>query len=57
MYGVPPVSLRWDAKALTNTARFTLPRDIPPGRYTISVTAEDMAHNIGGGEVSIDVLP
>ncbi|HEU0124006.1 MAG TPA: VIT domain-containing protein [Bryobacteraceae bacterium] len=57
MYGVAPVMLRWDAKALANAARFTLPKDIAPGRYTITVTAEDMAHNIGSEEVSIDVLP
>lgn len=57
MYGIAPVSLRWDTKSLANIARFTLPRDIAPGRYKITVTAEDMAHNIGTEEVSIDVLP
>jgi Ca-activated chloride channel family protein len=57
MYGVAPVALRWDTKSLSNTARFTLPGDIAPGRYTITVTAEDMAHNIGSGEVTLDVLP
>jgi Ca-activated chloride channel family protein len=57
MYGVPPVTLRWDPKSLANTARFTLPRDIAPGRYTLTVTAEDMAHNIGAEEVQINVLP
>jgi Ca-activated chloride channel family protein len=57
MFGVPPVSLRWDTKALSNTGRFILPRDIAPGRYTITVTAEDMAHNIGTEEVAIHVLP
>lgn len=57
MYGVAPVALRWDPKSLANTGRFVLPRDLAPGRYTITVTAEDMAHNIGTGEVNLDVLP
>lgn len=57
MYGVAPVALRWDTKSLTNAGQFTIPRDIAPGRYTLTVTAEDMAHNIGSEEVSLDVLP
>jgi len=57
MYGVAPVALRWDTKSSTNMGRFILPRDISPGRYTITVTAEDMAHNIGSQEVSLEILP
>jgi len=57
MFGIAPVALRWDSKALANAARFTLPKDLAPGRYTITVTAEDMAHNIGSEEVTINVLP
>ena len=57
MYGVAPVALRWDTKSLSNAARFQLPRDIAPGRYTLTVTAEDMAHNIGSQEVSLAILP
>ena len=57
MYGVAPVALRWDTKSLTNSGRFTLPKDISPGRYTITVTAEDMAHNIGSQEVTLEILP
>lgn len=57
MYGVAPVALRWDGKALANTAKFRLPQDIAPGRYTLTVTAEDMAHNIGSQEVALEILP
>jgi Ca-activated chloride channel family protein len=57
MYGVPPVAIRWNPGILTNSGRFLLPKDLPPGSYTITVTAEDMAHNIGSQEVAIDVLP
>jgi Ca-activated chloride channel family protein len=57
MYGVAPVALRWDTKSLTNAGRFILPKDISPGRYTITVTAEDMAHNIGSQEVTLEILP
>lgn len=57
MYGVAPAALRWDPRAASNTGKLMVPRDIAPGRYTITVTAEDIAHNIGTEEVSIDVLP
>jgi hypothetical protein len=32
-----------------------IPTALPPGKYTLAVTAEDMAHNIGTAEVSIEV--
>ena len=34
-----------------------VPAHLPAGRYKISVTAEDFAHNIGTEEVSIEVVP
>jgi len=57
MYGAAPVALRWNESAKTNTGRIVLPAAIAPGRYTITITAEDMAHNIGSQEVALDVLP
>ena len=57
MYGAAPVALRWNEAAKTNTGRIVLPSGIAPGRYTITITAEDMAHNIGSQEVALDVLP
>jgi Ca-activated chloride channel family protein len=34
-----------------------IPTDAPIGRYALSVTAEDIAHNMGSEEVQVDVVP
>jgi hypothetical protein len=34
-----------------------VPAHLPAGRYKLTVTAEDFAHNIGSQEVSLEVLP
>ncbi len=57
MYGAPPVSLRWNQAAGYNTGSFTIPADLPAGDYTLRLTAEDFAHNIGVEEVRLAVLP
>jgi Ca-activated chloride channel homolog len=57
MYGVSPVNLRWNNEAKSNTGTFVIPAHLPAGRYTLAVTAEDFAHNIGREEVSIEVIP
>ncbi len=55
--GVAPISLRWNSRAATNTGSLTIPADLPIGRYTLTVTAEDVAHNLGSQEVQVDVIP
>jgi Ca-activated chloride channel homolog len=57
MDGTVPVALHWDAKAATNTGTLMIPEQAIPGIYTLTVTAEDIAHNIGSQEVQIEVLP
>ncbi len=57
MDGAVPVALRWDAKAAANTGAITIPDQTIPGTYKLTVTAEDIAHNIGTQEVQIEVLP
>jgi Ca-activated chloride channel homolog len=57
MEGAAPVALRWDAKAAANTGALTIPDEAIPGTYKLTVTAEDIAHNIGMQEVQIEVLP
>jgi Ca-activated chloride channel family protein len=57
MDGGAPVPLRWDAKSGANTGALTIPEQIIPGNYKLTVTAEDIAHNIGTQEVQIEVLP
>jgi Ca-activated chloride channel family protein len=57
MYGVPPVYLAWNHKMGVNTGELFIPPDLPAGPYRIFVTAEDIAHNVGRGEVTVEVLP
>ena len=57
MDGVNPVALRWNPRTLSNTGTLVLPPGLPVGRYTLTVTAEDVAHNLGTQEAQIDVLP
>lgn len=55
--GAAPVSLRWSEKAGANTGVVLVPDNLPAGQYRLTVTAEDIAHNIGSQEVSIEILP
>jgi len=55
--GVTPVSLRWNSLAGASVGTLVVPPGFPTGRYTLSVTAEDIAHNIGSEEVQVEVLP
>jgi Ca-activated chloride channel homolog len=55
--GAPPVALHWDAKAGLNTGQLFVPDQMIPGTYGLTVTAEDLAHNMGSQEVDIEVVP
>ena len=55
--GAVPVALRWNPQAATNTGELLIPEQTIPGSYKLTVTAEDIAHNIGTEEVQIEVLP
>jgi Ca-activated chloride channel family protein len=55
--GTAPVPLRWNPKANSNTGDLQIPSDLAAGTYALTVIAEDVAHNIGTGEVRIEVLP
>ena len=55
--GAAPVELRWDSHSAANTGELVIPNETIPGTYKLTVTAEDIAHNIGTQEVQIDVLP
>lgn len=57
LYGAEPVSLRWSEDAKSNTGALMVPISLPAGRYSIHVTAEDVAHNVSHQEVPLDVLP
>ncbi len=55
--GVAPIALRWNPRVLASTGTLNIPADFAIGRYTLTVTAEDVAHNLGSQEVQIDVIP
>ena len=55
--GVAPVSLRWDANAGANTGELTIPEQMIPGTYHLTVTAEDIAHNMGTQGVDLEIVP
>ena len=55
--GAAPVELRWDSRVAANTGEVVVPAQTIPGTYKLTVTAEDIAHNIGAQEVQIEVLP
>jgi len=57
MYGAEPAHLVWNQDAGANVGHLLVPADLPAGPYTLTVTAEDIAHNIGSQEVTIEVLP
>jgi Ca-activated chloride channel homolog len=55
--GAAPVELKWNPQAAANTGELLIPEQIIPGYYKLTVTAEDIAHNVGSQEVLIEVLP
>jgi Ca-activated chloride channel homolog len=55
LYGAMPVDLRWNSSAKANTGEITVPSYLPPGKYTVHVTAEDIAHNLGTEEVALEI--
>jgi Ca-activated chloride channel family protein len=57
MQGAAPVFLRWSADDKSNTGVMLIPSHLPAGKYALTVTAEDFAHNIGSQEVTLEVVP
>jgi Ca-activated chloride channel family protein len=55
LYGALPVELRWNNAAKASTGEIVVPAHLPPGKYAIHVTAEDVAHNVGTQEVPVEI--
>jgi len=55
--GTAPVGLKWDAKAGLNTGQLLIPAEMIPGSYKLTVTAEDIAHNMASQGVDIEIVP
>lgn len=57
LYGAEPVAIRWSPNDHANAGTLIVPATLPAGRYSIHVTAEDMAHNVSHQEVPLEVVP
>ncbi|HEX3094129.1 MAG TPA: VIT and VWA domain-containing protein [Candidatus Angelobacter sp.] len=55
--GGAPVNLRWNPDESASTGEIAVPSELVPGRYRLTVTAEDIAHNIGVQEVQVEIIP
>jgi len=56
MYGAKPTPLSWSPQDQTNVGKLRIASGLATGRYTITVSAEDSAHNQSTIEVPIDVV-
>jgi len=57
MYGAAPVYLRWNPGLGASSGELAIPATLAAGKYKLTVTAEDFAHNIGSREVDVEVIP
>jgi Ca-activated chloride channel family protein len=57
MYGAQPVQLFWSTREQTNMGKLRVPPGLAAGRYTVTISAEDFAHNQSSAEIQIEVLP
>jgi len=55
--GAPPVELKWDAKTGASIGQLVIPDQTIPGIYKLTVTGEDIAHNIATQGVDVEILP
>lgn len=56
IYGAQPVQLAWSEKEKMNVGRLRVPATLASGRYTLTVSAEDFAHNQSSVEAQITVI-
>ena len=56
LYGAQPVALVWSNADKTNVGRLRVPANLQPGKYQITVTAEDFAHNQSTVETTIEIF-
>lgn len=56
IYGAKPVRLFWSRDEKTNVGKLKIPTELASGKYTLTVTAEDFAHNQTAEEMQIEIL-
>lgn len=55
-YGAQPVKLHWSGQEKRSVGKIYIPQQLPAGRYTLIISAEDFAHNNSTVEVEIEVI-
>ena len=56
IYGAQPVPLSWSQQDQANVGKLRVPASLAAGRYLLTVSAEDAAHNQSTAEVPIEVM-
>jgi Ca-activated chloride channel family protein len=56
IYGAQPVRLSWSQQDQTNVGKLRVPENLAAGRYMLTISAEDAAHNQSTAEVPIEVI-
>ena len=56
IYGAQPVRLSWSPQDQTNVGKLRVPANLASGRYMLTISAEDAAHNQSTVEVPIEVI-
>jgi Ca-activated chloride channel family protein len=56
IYGAQPVRLSWSQQEQTNVGKLRVPANLAAGRYMLTISAEDAAHNQSTAEVPIEVI-
>ncbi|HEV8591651.1 MAG TPA: VIT domain-containing protein [Pyrinomonadaceae bacterium] len=56
LYGAKPVQLRWSGSDKANVGVLRIPETLASGRYTVTVSAEDFAHNQTTEDMTIEVI-
>jgi Ca-activated chloride channel family protein len=56
LYGAQPIQLAWSAKEKANIGRLRVPAGLASGRYALTVSAEDFAHNQSNVDVMVSVI-
>jgi Ca-activated chloride channel family protein len=56
MYGARPADLRWSDAEKASVGVLRVPAGLAAGRYVLTVSAEDFAHNQSSAEVEVEVV-
>ncbi len=55
LYGAQPVRLFWSNAEKANVGNLVIPKNLSPGKYILTVTAEDFAHNLSTEETTLEI--